>query len=655
MAISAQDKQEITDFLEANGFKNINALNDANPPKTPLTVAMDRGDMRMFELLLSHPEININQTDQFGRTPVWIAADRGKVDYLEKLADKNANLEKADHDKATPLLTSVRKSCFNATAFIVHRVTGYSLYNESDFGQHPIHALCKFSPYDQAGEEAKTKMLDLLRKNNVDLNARNENGETPLIFAAQRGNLFAMKWLIKNGADLTAQDKEGNNFLSYLSPANQAEIFKLEGMNANWSKDIAQVKEFGHVLGIGSFLKLGSSLGFGGIVQVPVQVKDNKLVPANLKAQKILTTPVFTESWDSTNAYKTLQKEVESFAGENKHFARLNESLKVFADAKDVDKIPKEQFFDLYQAGQPAILPLTVPGHGLGLAIYKDKLIYTDRFLTSGGKVDECTKIFNLKSTDPEVIKKLTEELSGKQESLSSLMQKLNEHVDFDKPIMVTGDRMQAHGTCTYSNPRSNLEGILCVMRADKNKATIDPADVKAFKKVAKSDYRDFLHLSRYNKAQELVKVLQEAHKNGDPARAKMYFDLAEGYMRGHHDKNKNGGLDWNNTMMMYKGLPEKYKNEFDNRNVILGIKLERALKTEAHADLKKHDNRKSNPLALETKAPLSNKKSSEESSTKFWGMNFSDYKKRAVSDLKEHVIPKMGEEQKKSPARNRN
>jgi len=64
--------------------------------------------------------------------------------------------------------------------------------------------------------------------NDIDLDERNNKGQTPLIYAAQIGNLQAVKMLIDSGkVDIDARDNEGNNALMAASENGHVEIVKM--------------------------------------------------------------------------------------------------------------------------------------------------------------------------------------------------------------------------------------------------------------------------------------------------------------------------------------------------------------------------------------------------------------------------------------------
>jgi ankyrin repeat protein len=71
----------------------------------PLVNACDRGDSAAVRCLLDHPSApaTINHVDEGGRTAVWWASFRGRVDVLRALLEKGADHTIADEHGRTPM------------------------------------------------------------------------------------------------------------------------------------------------------------------------------------------------------------------------------------------------------------------------------------------------------------------------------------------------------------------------------------------------------------------------------------------------------------------------------------------------------------------------------------------------------------------------
>lgn len=551
----------IKQFLNQNGYTHVNQVLGH---RTPLIDAIGDNNLEIFDLLLRHPKIKVNQTNDLGQTATWISAAQGKLPFLKRLATTKADFRKPDSGGTTPFFAALKNKFYEAAAFVVHKITGFSIYEDNQYGQLPVHALAKSrKPQAQLDE-----LFKFFKSNNVSLDDCNDNMETPLMVAARVSNIDAIKALIDNGANVCAVNRDGSTFLEFVKKRHRQAVLDhmaKKQMNVNWYEDVKTVKEYGHVLGIGTFLQLGKKLGLGGVVNVPLG-QDNQ------------TAPVYTESWHRKDSYRALVDEVRKYIDTeglaNSHFNAIHDSLALanrLINSNDREAAINEGYA-AYQANKPLILPVTIPGHGVGLAVYKDKLIYTDRFLTSGKKINECTKIFQLNDRSENAIRDLLSTFSATSDE-ETVMTKLQQYVNYDHPLLETGDKLQMHGTCSYSNPRSNIEGILCVMQADRLNRNLE-----ACKLPARRAYRDFLFKGRFRKAQQLMDELNAAEKSGNIAKANMYYDIAEGYIRGHKSRTKNEGTDRKNAIEIYQRLPTRLKRKFNSRNPDMAHRLHRCL-----------------------------------------------------------------------------
>jgi ankyrin repeat protein len=135
---------------------------------TPLQVAVDFEKLIIVDYFLTFPDIDINGKGEIGVPPLYRAAQKGYVEIVQKLLNHGniAINEPYDRDGSTPLFIAV--------------------------------------------QEKKSEIVQmLLNTKKVDINKPSLRGVTPLAIALRQNNLFAMKLLIDNHADLNIPDKEG--------------------------------------------------------------------------------------------------------------------------------------------------------------------------------------------------------------------------------------------------------------------------------------------------------------------------------------------------------------------------------------------------------------------------------------------------------------
>jgi ankyrin repeat protein len=121
----------------------------------------------IFDLLLAHQKVSINEVDECGRTVLQWAIMKKNVAIVKYLIDKGADLNIADQLGMSPLLWA-------------------------------------------AQERDGNEIIDLLLAHSkVNVDHLDVNGHTALHWAAMKSNVAVFKNLIDKGANANIKDKEG--------------------------------------------------------------------------------------------------------------------------------------------------------------------------------------------------------------------------------------------------------------------------------------------------------------------------------------------------------------------------------------------------------------------------------------------------------------
>ena len=92
------DVEGLKQAIESNCDVNARAPNGA----TPLMIAIHYGaDMDAINLILDHPECELDLQSESGLTALHVAAKEGDPDILKSLLDHNADVEAKDEDEET--------------------------------------------------------------------------------------------------------------------------------------------------------------------------------------------------------------------------------------------------------------------------------------------------------------------------------------------------------------------------------------------------------------------------------------------------------------------------------------------------------------------------------------------------------------------------
>ncbi len=138
--------------------------------------------------------------DYYDYTPLMIAASRNDYDMVKFLVEKGADVNAKTHYESeysrvvTPLLLSLDRHHYESgtAEFLINN--GADINVRDDNGNTPLI---------YAAETHNTKVIELLIQKNADINAVNNDGSTALMLAVN--NLETVKLLAEKGADVNFQ------------------------------------------------------------------------------------------------------------------------------------------------------------------------------------------------------------------------------------------------------------------------------------------------------------------------------------------------------------------------------------------------------------------------------------------------------------------
>jgi cytohesin len=173
-----------------------------------LSWCMKLGSLEAAVLLLAFGA-DVNTVGPFG-APLHIAAERGRLDLVQVLIERGADVNIRDSQGRTPLHAAAIGG--NAEVIRLLIKLGADVNARDNYGETPLHLVAaEGAAYPHPSyEEAAKALLDA----GADVNARNADGKTPLHIASV-GNPALVKLFIERGADVNAQDNSGKTPLHY--------------------------------------------------------------------------------------------------------------------------------------------------------------------------------------------------------------------------------------------------------------------------------------------------------------------------------------------------------------------------------------------------------------------------------------------------------
>ena len=192
--IAAQEGHEaVVELLLAHAAVDPNSARPNGV--TPLYIAAQNGHEAVVRLLLAHAAVDPNQAAQDGFTPLLIAAENGHEAVVRLLlAHAAVDPNQAKQRGRTPLFMAAQ---FNREAtvrlLLAHPAVDAERANQD--GATPLLVACT--------ARSTAAALALLEAK-ADPNARDSNGDSPLVIARRGDNAQLLAALVAAGADVTA-------------------------------------------------------------------------------------------------------------------------------------------------------------------------------------------------------------------------------------------------------------------------------------------------------------------------------------------------------------------------------------------------------------------------------------------------------------------
>uniref|UniRef100_A0A665VF55 Euchromatic histone-lysine N-methyltransferase 2 n=1 Tax=Echeneis naucrates TaxID=173247 RepID=A0A665VF55_ECHNA len=179
--------------------------------------AAKQGEVQRVLLMLMEGIDPTYQPDsQNRRSALHAAAQRGLLEVCYMLVQAGAHVDAQDKELRTPLLEAIINNHFEVARYLVQN--GACVYHEDD-GYTGLHHAAKLGSLEIVSM--------LLETGQVDVNAQDSGGWTPIIWAAEHKHVDVIKALLNRGADVTINDKELNVCLHWAAYAGNVDIAEL--------------------------------------------------------------------------------------------------------------------------------------------------------------------------------------------------------------------------------------------------------------------------------------------------------------------------------------------------------------------------------------------------------------------------------------------
>ena len=148
-----------------------------------------------------------NAANDYGITPLWLAATNGNAPITELLLEAGANPNLGLSTGATPIMGAARTGHVAvARALLAHGANANA--HDTRRGQTALM---------WAAAEQHADLVQLLIQAGADIRARSQDGFTPLLFAARSGDLESAGYLLAAGVQVDEASPDGRTALLTVS------------------------------------------------------------------------------------------------------------------------------------------------------------------------------------------------------------------------------------------------------------------------------------------------------------------------------------------------------------------------------------------------------------------------------------------------------
>ncbi|GJQ88640.1 hypothetical protein Trydic_g10236, partial [Trypoxylus dichotomus] len=169
--------------VEADQVTILNHMN--RDGLTPLLLAIELGNMEMFEMLLEM-KINVDIDGNYGSSPLFVAVYRGQADMVRLLLQRGANANLINDAFETPLHWAIRDTHLEIVELLLEHEA------EVNF----VHRSMGYTPLQLAILSGNKNIVNMLLRYNADVNLSNTNEFRPLEAAFDKNDVEIIRILL---------------------------------------------------------------------------------------------------------------------------------------------------------------------------------------------------------------------------------------------------------------------------------------------------------------------------------------------------------------------------------------------------------------------------------------------------------------------------
>ncbi|KAM6511222.1 hypothetical protein FALCPG4_016224 [Fusarium falciforme] len=192
--------------------------------RAPIHLAVQHNRVRELKVLVDEGA-DVNQRDARSQTPLQLAASFHRSECLWALLEtKKCLIDQEDNSSRTALHLAAQAGSVKAVAMLLD--AGAFATSSSKGRNTPLHLLARAEVDDSGAKE----IVRQLQSKHAELNARDEDGNTPAMISLSLNNLPVLQALFEAGASLHLTNDHSQNILHFA--ARYADVNVLEYLNS---------------------------------------------------------------------------------------------------------------------------------------------------------------------------------------------------------------------------------------------------------------------------------------------------------------------------------------------------------------------------------------------------------------------------------------
>ena len=185
--------------------------------RTPLMIAAHCKNLNAVEFLLKHGAI-VDVQDKRNKSSLHYGVEGALLsgdtsfDLVSCLLNHGADINAPMNGKYTALMMACRSQHVRLVKFLLQQ--GANVQVKDKDGKTALHFACELT---FTWKPASCDLLNCLTENGADINALRKDNRTPLMVASSCGGVDQITFLIKRGANVHLQDKNGDTALHHAA------------------------------------------------------------------------------------------------------------------------------------------------------------------------------------------------------------------------------------------------------------------------------------------------------------------------------------------------------------------------------------------------------------------------------------------------------